>query len=445
MTEEIGNTPEAKVVSTTPDDMPPPQDAETTQLTDVAQPSRRVAFGLDAAEPVDRKTFPHQPRDGSQQLPTTIPNVQYLLSSYKITARYDVIRKKLLIHIPGHSGSPENADNVAIAQIISLATLNGMSSGRVPEYVAAIADRHQISPVADWIKSKPWDGVDRLDDLCKTLETRDDFPEPLKQQLIHRWSISAIAAVLMHAGFKARGVLTLQGPQSIGKTSWISALVPDPVLREMCVKLDHHLDAANKDSLITAVSHWLVEIGELDSSFKKDVARLKGFLTADRDKVRRPYGRTDSEYPRRTVFLATVNEQSFLVDPTGNSRWWTIPVIKINFKHDIDMQQFWAQIAVDFEKGEQWWLTRHEEKLLEELNLHHRSVSALRERLLEAINPDVTKDANVPAMTPTEVLRDIGIQNPTNSQCKECASILRELYGESKRINGLNKWRVPLR
>lgn len=87
---------------------------------------------------------------------------------------------------------------------------------------------------------------------------------------VSRTSNSAVAAALKPTGFKARGVLTLQGSQSIGKTSWISALMPDQVLREICIKLDHHLDASNKDSLITAVSHWIVEIGELDSSFKKD-------------------------------------------------------------------------------------------------------------------------------------------------------------------------------
>ena len=36
-------------------------------------------------------------------------------------------------------------------------------------------------------------------------------------------------------------------------------------------------------------------------------------------------------------------------------------VIAINFEHGIDMQQLFAQLAVDLEKGEQWWLTPEEE------------------------------------------------------------------------------------
>ena len=400
---------------------------------------------LDNARPLDQKTFPQQPRAGSNQIPSTISNIQHMLDSYRIIVRYNIIRKKLSITLPGYSGTPDNADNVAITQIISLATFNGISTGHIQSYIETIGDRFQVNPVADWINSKPWDGVDRLHSIYDTLIERKDFPRSLKEKLIYRWLLSAVAAALKPNGFKARGVLTLQGPQSIGKTSWINSLVPDVILRENTIKLDHHLDAGNKDSLLTAISHWIVEIGELDSSFKKDIARLKGFLTSDRDKVRKPYGRTNSEYPRRTVFCATVNDNNFLVDSTGNSRWWTIPVIEVNYEHAIDMQQLFAQLAVDFHLGKQWWLEQDEEKLLEIHNANHRAISVIRERILEAIDLERVGNHGLPAMTPIAVLNELGISNPSNAQCKECAAVLRELLGESKRINGGNKWRIPLR
>ncbi len=420
---------------------------EKTGVTNSIEPGPPGATSLsvlDNPKPLDPESFPHQPRNGSNQLPATIENVRHLLTAYQIIVRYNVVSKKLSITVPGYSGTPDNADNVAIAHVISLATLNGLSTGQIPGYLGTIGDRHQYNPVANWITSKPWDGTDRLKAFYVTLTHRDDYPEPLKEILIYRWLISAVAAALMPSGFRARGVLTLQGPQSLGKTAWVNALVPDPLLRENAIKLDHHLDAGNKDSLLTALGHWIVEIGELDSSFKKDIARLKGFLTGDRDKVRRPYGRTDSEYPRRTVFCATVNDQAFLVDSTGNSRWWTIPVTKINYSHGIDMQQVFAQVAVEFHRGEPWWLTQAEEACLETYNKSHRAISAIHERVLEALDLDRAKDPDLAAMTPTELLRKIGVRNPTNTQSKECASILREFLGESRRINGQNKWRIPL-
>lgn len=401
-------------------------------------------FILDNALALGPETFPHPPRSGTTQVPATIANVQYLLESYGIRARYNTIRKNLSIRVPGQSGAPDNADNSAMSQVISLAALNGLPTGQIPNYVAVVGDRNQYNPVAEWITSTPWDGIDRLSDLYNTLIHREDYPEQLKQQLIYRWLVSAVAAALLPSGFKARGVLTFQGPQSIGKTAWVTALMPDPVLREHTIKLDHHLDAGNKDSLLTAISHWIVEIGELDSSFKKDIARLKGFLTSDRDKVRRPYGRTDSEYPRRTIFCATVNDFNFLVDATGNSRWWTIPVTKINYTHGINMQQVFAQVAVDFQNGAHWWLTQAEERSLESYNQQHRTISAIRDRLLDVIDTHKATDPDLPAMTAIAMLKEIGVTNPTNPNCKECAAVLRELFGEPKRINGLMKWRIPL-
>ena len=402
------------------------------------------SYVLDFAVPLDRQSFPNPPRSAKHPVAATLPNFMHLLNSYDILARYNVVRKKLTITMPGYSGSAENVDSVAMMQIISLATLNGMPTGQLAGFIEAIGDRNQYNPVATWIKSKPWDGVKRLLSLYNTISERDDFPRSLKQKLIYRWLLSAVAAALMPKGFRGRGVLTIQGPQGIGKTAWFSSLVPDAALREELLKLDHHLDASNKDSLISAISHWLVEMGELDSSFKKDLARLKGFLTSDRDKVRRPYGRVESEYPRRTVFYASVNDAKFLVDTTGNTRFWTIPAVAIDFKHGIDMQQVFAELAVDFEAGAQWWLTPEEEALLDEHNKEHRAVSALRERILDKLDLSVKDRTKLTPRTPMDVLACVGIEFPTNSQCKECGGILREFIGEPSRINGRDKWRVPL-
>lgn len=436
-TKKLSETPSHSVV--------PIKHTENTDGVKRGESYRVSQNALDEAQPLDQTSFPNKRSQGSHQVPATIPNVRHLIESYKIIVRYNIIRKKLMITIPGYSGMPDNADNSAITYIVSLATLNSMQIGQLKNYIEVIADQNPYNPIAEWINSKPWDDKDRIQDICDTLVHRSDYPEKLKIILLRKWLLSTVAAALKPNGFKSRGVLTIQGPQSIGKTGWVNALIPDSALREIAILLDHHLDAGNKDSIITAVSHWIVEIGELDSSFKKDIARLKGFLTSDRDKVRRPYGAADSEYPRRTVFCATVNDDNFLVDATGNTRWWTIPVIKINYEHNIDMQQLYAQLAVDFHAGKQWWLTPEEEKLLEKHNADHRVISVIREKVLGIIDPDHTNNAKLSPMTPLELLSEIGIEKPTNPQCKECAAVLRELLGDPKRIKGKNKWRIPVK
>ncbi len=408
--------------------------------------SKRVSrFDIHNAQRLTRIAFPNTTLnpDEKSRLPATIPNLEHMLIQYGITVRYNVNTKAIQINIPGLSGCPDNADNTAITYIKSLASLNGIPTGLVDAYLEAIADKHQVNTVMDYILSKPWDGEKRINKLADTLETAPDYPTKLRDILVRRWLISAVAAVAKPSGFRARGVLSLQGPQSIGKTSWILELIDDLLLRGQVVKIDHHLDPDNKDSALTAISHWIVEIGEIDSSFKKDIAKLKGFITADQDKIRRPYGHKDAVYQRRTVFIATVNHANFLVDDTGNSRFWTIPVISINYKHDIDMQQVWAQAHQLYMDGQQWWLTPEEEQELELHNADHRSVNSIRDLVYSALDMDVAEEDRK-TMSASQLLRHLDIKNPSNAQCRDCGAALRELLGEPKTPQGLNRWKIPL-
>ncbi len=109
-------------------------------------------------------------------------------------------------------------------------------------------------------------------------------------------------------------------------------------------------------------------------------------------------------------------------------------------------QQVFAQLAVDFEKGEQWWLTREEETQLEFYNNeNHRVVSAIRERVESGLDLERIASDRLPAMNPTDLLIELGIVNPTNPQARECGTVLRELLGEPKKIQGSYKWRIALK
>jgi hypothetical protein len=400
---------------------------------------------LKTIQPLDPSGFPNvkTKRNGDIVPIMTIANVDHLLRGYEITIQYNTINKVVIIIIPGLTSSLENFANAAVNHIVSLANLNSLKGIQLLDFVNTLADNYQVNPVGSWIGSIGWDKVNRLPDICNTLHVSDDYPESLRNTLVHTFLLSAVAAATKASGFSARGVLVLKGPQAIGKTSWIKALVSLPLLQDKVVLLGHHLDAADKDSRLTAITHWIVELGELDSSFKKDIARIKGFITNSHDKIRRPYARGDSEYQRRTVFCASVNDDNFLVDDTGNSRWWTISVTAIEYQHQIDMQQVYAQLAEELENGAQWWLSKDDEKLLEIQNKNYRSVSTLRERLLEAMDMDLPM-AKHQTLSASQTLQEIGIRNPSNHQCRECGGILREYFGEPKKIRGILKWRVPL-
>ena len=98
--------------------------------------------------------------------------------------------------------------------------------------------------------------------------------------------------------------MTHSGSGEVGQLSAANSYLQDPfsppALRAAVVKLDPHMDALNKDSILGATCHWIVEIGELDSAMRRDVARLKGVLTRDSDKVRKPYARSETMAPLPT-------------------------------------------------------------------------------------------------------------------------------------------------
>ena len=143
------------------------------------------------------------------------------------------------------------------------------------------------------------------------------------------------------------------------------------------------------------------------------------------------------------MLCASVNEETFLVDPTGNSRFWTLPAVEINYQHGIDMQQVFAQLAVDLDEGAQWWLTPEEDAALEEQNDAHRAVSSLEELILPELDFDIPRD-EWQYVSATELLQHLGIDRPSNGQCRECGSVLRRHFGPPKKIQGIRKWKVPL-
>ena len=87
----------------------------------------------------------------------------------------------------------------------------------------------------------------------------------------------------------------------------ISRLLP-PEVRKY-IHTGGNIEVGNRDSEKTLVSHFIVELGELDAKFRKsDIAQLKGFLSKSRDQMILPYERANNNYARRTSFIATVND-----------------------------------------------------------------------------------------------------------------------------------------
>ena len=376
---------------------------------------------------------------------STIENVAEVCRRLNITVRYNVISKEEEVRIPGASFSVDNKMNASLAWMISECSKFRMPITNVGDYLTYLADQNLYNPVANWVNSKPWDGVDRLSQLIDTVRACEQDANPkvmeMKRMFIRRWMLSAIAAVFRPDGVSAAGVLVFQGDQYIGKTKWFKTLVPAHlrVLQDGVI-----LRPDDRDSVKQCVSNWLVELGELDATFRKsDIAALKSFLTKDRDILRRAFAKKESEYARRTVFFASVNPREFLHDPTGNRRYWTIECESLDHSHSIDMQQCWAQVHTLWQAGEEWYLSGEEVGDLNQHNKDFEVIDPIAELIGSGLNWKADK-YDWQWLSATQVLKLLGRDTPSQGEATRAAHVIRDLNGKhSRKLSGVRQLYVP--
>jgi putative DNA primase/helicase len=387
--------------------------------------------------------FPHVVNKKPQ---ATIENLRHLFQLRNIRCRYNVISKRILFDIPNERYSVENGDEVALALIYSYMKEIEMSTDGYKAYTLRIADENQSNPVLDMIKSKRWDGKDRLQALYDTIESPE---KEAKELLLRRWFITCVC-MAMGEGVDSAGCIVLQGAQDLGKTWWVRKLVPESYRKEL-IRTDATVDPRDKDSVSQIISYWIVELGEIGATFRKaDIDALKAFITRDHDTMRRPYGEGDKRYPRRTALIASVDQTIYLHDTAGNRRFWTIPCTSINSYHDIDMQQVWAQVMTLVEgvkdkhgnyvvEPESWQLEKDEKEHIQRINEEHMQIEPIYELMLEKYQWGTPNEDYKSA---TKIGMELGLKNVTMAETRKIADCARKL-GAEKEKGGQKRLKIP--
>lgn len=359
----------------------------------------------------------------------TIENVEALLRFYKIQVRYNEISKDQEIYIPGHDGRTDNIQEANNNRIISLAARHEIPTARVPSFIDVVAENNRYNPVRDWIQTRDWDGTPRLTNFIATVRPHEGFDAHTADMMIRLWMLSCVAAVFKvpcegEAPFSTAGVLVLQGDQGCGKTTWFRNLAPRGT---GWIGEGRSVDPNKKDTMMGALRFWIAELGELESTLKRDMAMLKAFITDTQDVIRIPYSKKHSVFPRRTVFGASVNQAEFLSDLTGNRRWWCIPVRTIDNAHGIDMQQVWAEVYSLYEDGASWYPTEEQNEVILKASWQFTFPDPIMDMVLEKFDWSDYENAPKVTRTATEVLKLCGNEKPTPQDVRTCGTLLRRL------------------
>lgn len=233
---------------------------------------------------------------------------------------------------------------------------NHTGAGKIADAVSIVYQKNKIHPVKDYLNSLTWDGVKRIETLLTDYLGAEDSTYT---RAVIRTHLTAAVARVMRPGCKYDTMLTLTGPQGIGKSTFIKIIGKD--------WFNDSLDTVKgKEAYEQLQGSWLIEMGELTATRKADIEAVKLFLSKTEDIYRVAYGRRTSRFPRQCVFWGTSNDIHFLRDKTGDRRYWPvdcgilIPVKDIfkDLKDDVD--QIWAEAAENYKAGAKLYLTGEE-------------------------------------------------------------------------------------
>ena len=191
-----------------------------------------------------------------------------------------------------------------------------------------------------------------------------------------------------------------------------------------------------------------MEWAELDHiTGKRHAGQVKAFLSQQTDTFRVPYGKSTEDFPRRSIIVGSTNRESgFLVDDTGNRRFWVVPVtVPQMIEVDellIQRDALWAGAVAAYKAGERNFLSHDTAKQVEAENATYLVESPWLAPIREWLNRPV----NAAKPVTTEQLLTEAVGKPVERQSRadqmQVASILRDMGATRKRqmFGGTQKW-----
>lgn len=219
------------------------------------------------------------------------------------------------------------------------------SQQRIVHAVMVVASLNKRHPVRRYLRSIEWDGKPRLDTWLRDYMSAPD--DAYTRQAGAKTLIAAVARV-MEPGCKFDHALIIEGAQGTGKSTAIATLGG-------AWFSDNLPTLKGKESVEALDGSWIVEMGELHAlkASRQDAEAVKAYISRQTDKMRKAYARHVREYPRQNVFIGTTNDSEYLIDATGNRRFWPVETGKVDtvgIRRDRD--QLWAEAFARYQQGE---------------------------------------------------------------------------------------------
>lgn len=365
---------------------------------------------------------------------TTYENFEILCDFYGIKMSYEVIGKDII-------NSLNEDKNVFLTTLKSLLNLNGMDKGLAADFCYKKSMSNETNILKTTLDSIKWDGVSRLNDFYNTLEVEEEFIK-MRNTYLLKWCQQMLYQALT-TGDKliCRQILILKGKQGLRKSSWSKMLLPSNMSRYIGEGMV--LDTSRDMKIYAIIKHLIVELAELEQSFKStDVNQFKSFLGVTKDTLNMKYLSEPVTYTRTTSFIGTINDDCFLKDRSGHTRFLVIPVTKVTSSRNLDILQVYKEIleTTDYTNFN---LNEEEVEFQKQVNSEFEQPVLLEEVFLSNFEIDFEEGGQY--LNCSEILTQLGfsIRDLTYSRKADIKHIVTK-YNFKYRKN-IKKWLVKLK
>lgn len=209
-------------------------------------------------------------------------------------------------------------------------------------------------------------------------------------------------------------------------------------------------DIASKDDLMVLHRSWIMEWAELDHIVgRKHAGHVKAFLSQATDLFRVPYGKAAEPFPRRGIIVGSTNRSTgFLVDETGNRRFWVIPTT-CTASEPIDTANLlaerdaiWSAAVHAYRNGDRNYLPAHLDEEVTERNQDYQVDNPWKAPIEAWLQAPQNRLKDITG----ELILCEAIQKPIERQSRsdqmQIGMIMRDLGYEKRRqmVHGIQRW-----
>ena len=267
---------------------------------------------------------------------------------------------------------------------------------------------------------------------CVVVRNSDKWlPYPTK------WLVAVVANAMDDRECRNHTCLVMTGEQGKFKTTFLDLLCPSKLHG---YSYTGKIYPQEKDTLTYIGQNLIVNIDDqLKALNKRDENELKNLITCPMVKYRMPYDKYVEEHPHLASFVASVNGNDFLTDPTGSRRFLPFEVLSIDIERAkaIPMDNVYAEAKALLKSGFRYWFDDDEIAELYRESEDFQVQTAEMELLLRCFEKP-TENESYSLMTTTEILTYLGIYTHQPLVAKRMGEALNKAgyIKVSKRRNG---------